>query len=142
MSVLIKGMTMPDMCSKCDFLGGLIYPDGIYVCECPVDTIHGRNVQRAVEEDSRHSHCPLGKIPESHGPLIDRNKLCESLDLDAGIIKNINEEIPLAKDSDLNSFVHKIIERVYKSIRDDLVLKMPVVVEAEGELLKPRKRNE
>lgn len=142
MSVLIKGMTIPDMCFECDFLGGLIYPDSIYVCQCPVDTIHGRNVQRAVEEDSRHSHCPLGKIPESHGPLIDRNKLCESLDLSIGIVKNINDTTSITDNSDLNSFIPKMIERVYKSIRDDLVLKMPVVVEAEGELLKPRKRNE
>lgn len=142
MSVLIKGVTTPDMCSECAFIGGLTCPDSIYVCDCPVRGIHGRGVNRAVEEDARHPDCPLVKLPESHGPLIDRNKLCESLDLSIGIVKNINDTTSITDNSDLNSFIPKIIERVYKSIRDDLVLKMPVVVEAEGELLKPRKRNE
>lgn len=142
MSILIKDINMPEMCSECAFIGGLTCPDSIYVCDCPVRGIHGRGVNRAVEEDARHPDCPLVKLPESHGPLIDRNKLCESLDLCAGVIKNINREIHLAKDSDLSSFIHKIIERVYQNIRDDLVLKMPVVIEAEGELLKPRNRNE
>lgn len=79
MSILIKGMTMPDMCSECDFLGGLIFPDGIYVCDCPVESIHGRNITRAVEEDARHPECPLVEVPEPHGALIDRDILEQEL---------------------------------------------------------------
>lgn len=75
MSVMIRGMTMPDMCSECDFLCGLIYPDGIYVCDCPAETIHGSNVTRAVEEDARHPECPLVEVPEPHGRLIDADAL-------------------------------------------------------------------
>lgn len=59
MSTIVKGMTMPDMCAECDFLGGLIIPDGIYVCDCPVDVIHGRNVTEKIENDCRHPDCPL-----------------------------------------------------------------------------------
>lgn len=78
MSVLIKGMKMPYMCSECDFCGSLIMPDNIYVCECPVDGMHGQNITRAMNEDCRHPNCPLSDVPAPHGRLIDADK-CEVL---------------------------------------------------------------
>ena len=76
MSVLIKGMYMPRMCSECAFMGGLICPDNVYTCDCPVvDDVCGLNITQAVDEDCRHPDCPLVEVPIPHGRLIDANKL-------------------------------------------------------------------
>jgi hypothetical protein len=76
MSVLIKGMYMPRMCAECAFMGGLICPDNVYTCDCPVaDDVCGVNITQAVDEDCRHPDCPLVEVTEKHGDLIDREKL-------------------------------------------------------------------
>ena len=64
MGIYIKGMEMPDMCAECQFLSGLICPDDIYVCDCPADGMHEKNVTKAVEEDRRDSDCPLVDMPD------------------------------------------------------------------------------
>lgn len=114
MSVLIKGMTMPDKCLECDFLSGLICPDGIYVCECPSTNIYERNVQRAIEEDSRHPDCPFVEVPEPHGRLIDEAIILEMIRKSMGI-------------KDLSFLYHaekSIVNEIYHA---------PTVIEAEGE---------
>lgn len=66
MSVLIKGMEMPESCLDCDFCSGIVMPDGSYFCDCPV--IHGG-------DDVRHPDCPLVEIH-----IIDADELKESID--------------------------------------------------------------
>ena len=69
MSVLIKGMKMPCMCSDCDFCSGLYIPSDKYICECP--TSKEMDISRAIDEDCRHPDCPLVEVPDKHGRLID-----------------------------------------------------------------------
>ena len=80
MSVIVKGMEMPRMCAECDFMGGLLMDEGIYTCDCPVDTICGTNISNEIEKDCRHPDCPLGELPEKHGDLIDRNALLRDIE--------------------------------------------------------------
>ena len=78
MSILIKGMYMPRMCSECAFMGGLICPDNVYTCDCPVeDDVCGVNITQAVDEDCKHPDCPLVEIPTPHGRLIDADALID-----------------------------------------------------------------
>lgn len=70
MSLLIKGMDMPDSCSKCPlkysnydmYCCRVICGDGCIVC---VDSYTKR----------RNPACPLVKIPTPHGRLIDADVL-------------------------------------------------------------------
>ena len=83
MSVLIKGMEMPESCSDCDFCSGIVMPDDIYFCDCPV--IHGGlNITQAIEEDNRHPDCPLVEIKTPLGKLLDsdvvKKALCDAVD--------------------------------------------------------------
>lgn len=70
MSVLIKGMKMPETCSKCFFcqLGGL---DLKLRCLVTDESIINFDVK-----EKRAGNCPLVEIPP-HGRLIDADKLCE-----------------------------------------------------------------
>ena len=70
MSVLIKGMKMPETCFECDFCGALAMLDTVHFCDCPV--VHGAiNITQAIEDDVRHPDCPLVEVPTPHGRLID-----------------------------------------------------------------------
>ena len=75
MSLLIKGMKMPCMCSDCDFCSGLYIPSDKYICECP--TSKEMDISRAIDEDCRHPDCPLVEVTDKHGRLIDADKLVE-----------------------------------------------------------------
>ena len=112
MSVLVKNMTFPDMCAYCDFCGGLIFPGGIYTCDCPVDGIHGANITQYIEDDCRHPDCPLVDAPTPHGRLIDA---------DALIANHFSDEHRIAL-----SYANKVWMR--KIINDE-----PTVIEAEVE---------
>ena len=83
MSVLIKGMEMPESCSDCDFCSGIVMPGDSYFCDCPV--IHGGlNITQAIEDDVRHPDCPLVEIKISLGKLLDsdvvKKALCDAVD--------------------------------------------------------------
>ena len=76
MSVLIKGMEMPDGCNTCQ-LRDLRF--NYYVCRAKkledgfyldVDDVVGR----------RHRYCPLVEIPTPHGRLIDAEKFIDLLE--------------------------------------------------------------
>ena len=73
MSVLIKGMRMPENCIKCPMqFGGMCYV-------MPAEVDEGR-VAPTVEEawkQGKPDWCPLIEIPESHGDLIDRDALLD-----------------------------------------------------------------
>ena len=80
MSVLVKGMQMPRMCSECDFCGGLIWPAMVYACDCPIDPINSINITKAIEEDCRHPNCPFVEVPTPHGRLIDADEALKGID--------------------------------------------------------------
>lgn len=77
MSVIIKGMSGCECCADCEFCGGLIMPDDIYVCDCP--PTRGMDITRAIEEDCRHPDCPLIELPEKHGRLVDADALGDKM---------------------------------------------------------------
>jgi len=59
MSVLIKGITMPENCLKCPLIS----------CGSAFDDVGFRL------GDGRAHDCPLKELPEHHGRLIDANAL-------------------------------------------------------------------
>lgn len=65
MSVLIKGMYMPDCCLDCDFRTTI---DGLDFC---------RRLKHKINRhpNARQSNCPLVEIPTPHGRLIDADGL-------------------------------------------------------------------
>ena len=68
MSILIKGMEMPENCHECEFV------DILPTCPCNkmADDDFWNDVSLAVEG---HKDCPLIGVPEPHGRLGDLDKL-------------------------------------------------------------------
>ena len=69
MSILVKGMEMPESCYYCPFADGVWQKDKRCLIngeEMPRD---GRDVQQ------NHINCPLVEVPTPHGDLIDRDAL-------------------------------------------------------------------
>ncbi len=110
MSVIIKGMSSYGCCADCEFCGGLIMPDDIYVCDCP--PTRGMDITRAIEEDCKHPDCQLVELPEKHGRLIDK---------DALIREHFSPEHRIALSEANKTWMRKIINDT------------PTIVEAEGE---------
>lgn len=80
MSLLIKGVEMPDSCLNCRFrttiLKNVLSPTmraSAYAC-----LISGMEINNWYEE--KHKDCPLVKIPTPHGRLIDADKLVWFID--------------------------------------------------------------
>ena len=63
MSVLVKGMQMPENCTRCDYIGLNV------AIGCPV--MSGTN--------GRATDCPLGALPAKHGRLGDLDALIHEL---------------------------------------------------------------
>lgn len=79
MSLLIKGVEMPDSCLNCRFrttiLKNVLSPTmrtSAYAC-----LINGMEVDNWYEE--KHKDCPLVKIPTPHGRLIDADELKKNM---------------------------------------------------------------
>jgi len=64
MSVLIKGMKMPEECCVCDFMVNGMRCSALKFCD----------VDDAILRGERYADCPLIEIPE-HGDLVDVNEL-------------------------------------------------------------------
>ena len=69
MSVIVKGMKMPETCNKCD----------AYVCYKqwaldPGDEFCGLT-KNDIPSEGVPSWCPLVELPEKHGPLIDADEI-------------------------------------------------------------------
>lgn len=78
MSLLIKGVEMPDSCLNCRFrttmLKNVLSPTmraSVYAC-----LISGMEINNWYEE--KHKDCPLVEVSTPHGRLIDADKLLES----------------------------------------------------------------
>lgn len=78
MSVLIKGMEMPNDC---------------YDCELKKAYIVSRNTAIGIRIDSREHGCPLVEIPTPHGRLIDADRLIAVMESVAGTQERL---IPLS----------------------------------------------
>jgi hypothetical protein len=59
MSIIVKGMEMPENCTRCDYIGLNV------AIGCPV--MSGTN--------GRATDCPLGALPDKHGRLVDADAL-------------------------------------------------------------------
>ena len=68
MSILIKGMRMPEDCVDCNC--SELYGDGYLYCEL-VD----KRFECAILNGERPSDCPLIEVPDGHGRLIDADAL-------------------------------------------------------------------
>ena len=66
MSILIKGMEMPECCSKCDLRVIAIGLD--FQCAISGETVDDYY-------SSRHPKCPIVKVPTPHGRLIDAGEI-------------------------------------------------------------------
>ena len=73
MSVLIKGMDMPESCGKCDF---------------NVSSLYCKRTRSEIDRDYEHrerlSDCPISALPDKHGRLIDADALEPDADYDDG----------------------------------------------------------
>ena len=77
MSIIVKGMEMPKTCGECSFLQESGWKGQMYPCVC----VAGGFVVKPSETDMKDGLCPLVKLPEKHGDLIDRAKLKKDLSL-------------------------------------------------------------
>ena len=71
MSVLIKGMKMPEKCGLCD----------LFHAESPMHctVVKGHKTVGAPYGMPRPEWCPLVELPEKHGDLIDRDEVRDSV---------------------------------------------------------------
>lgn len=87
MSILIKGMEMPDRCFACPMCE-------VYDAEVNCAISHGsykeyRDVDEQTAINGRPDWCPLAPVPE-HGRLIDKDALLE--DIDSNMIVTPSED--------------------------------------------------
>lgn len=75
MSVLIKGMDMPETCEECSF--HRYHSDGKYVC---VATPLFYPMNLANSKGIRKDWCPLVEVPTPHCRLIDADALTKALE--------------------------------------------------------------
>jgi len=70
MSVIVKGMEMPENCTRCDYIGLNV------AIGCPV--MSGTN--------GRATDCPLGALPDKHGRLGDLDALMDKTSVRVQIV--------------------------------------------------------
>lgn len=93
MSILIKGMEMPENCYKCPF--AMEYYSTLYMSKagkfrkdyCCVIT------HKTLTSTKRNRFCPLVEVPTPHGRLIDADALLERTDYIEAEFGHIHEEI-------------------------------------------------
>ena len=119
MSVLVKGMKMPDSCRHCCMMTGTFCD----ILNIDVDPFYDG-------EKHRNVCCPLVELPEKHGRLIDVDELIEDLKHDVAI------------DQDFLDYYGELTEISRRLIQDDKDIKQNTIdllehtrgiIEAEGE---------
>ena len=124
MSILIKGMKMPDSCVEClavirDTLTDPIDRDSqkvtrIYNCSLKPNSIEDGWVTFSKVCSSRQEWCPLVELPEKHGRLIDESTVLEMIRKSMCI-------------KDLSFLYHaekSVVNQIYHA---------PTIIEAEGD---------
>lgn len=104
MSILIKGMRMPENCIKCPMqFGGMCY-----VMPAEVDESRVAPTVEDAWKQGKPDWCPLVEIPEPHGRLIDGDALqCKVDDIGLGYYEVLG-------------------------VTEDTIDSAPTVIEAEG----------
>lgn len=69
MSILIRGMKMPKDCLECELYGGIYSFSGCNVASLGIPKRYN------YDPHIRPEWCPLVKLPERHGDLIDKDAL-------------------------------------------------------------------
>ena len=69
MSVIVKGMEMPNKCCECNIR---------YEMFCPL-------LHRFIADEGRRHNCPLGEVPEQHGRLGDLDAVAKQIDYIANL---------------------------------------------------------
>lgn len=110
MSVIVKGMKMPDSCAVCRFAGR-----GGYHMERVVCMFTGKNED--AENVDRLSDCPLIALPDKHGRLVDADALRDRL-------RNL-------ADDDWNANTTTTWSEAFSEC-DDMVDDAPTIVEKES----------
>lgn len=86
MSVVVKGMRIPESCTKCKFAykeesyepkEGMFYSIG--TCKDEIIKSNYYTMENKKYAYSRPDYCPLIEIPEKHGRLIDADKLMDDI---------------------------------------------------------------
>lgn len=115
MSVLIKGMEMPEKCTECR-----MQTDEGFCSAMP------KEFCGYVSDEKRSDWCPLVELPEKHGDLIDRDELIEILTTAIRTMKRIAGFIGAEDDPEIKMEI-KAYTDVYDGVR-----KLLTVIESEG----------
>ena len=111
MSVLIKGMKMPENCLNCPMQFG----GWCYVAPAEIDERVAPTVDEAWEQ-GKPDWCPLVEVPEKHGRLIDSEEFKNILTLGVVTAQMLGSEENTCSDI---QFMKEILDEV------------PTVIEAE-----------
>ena len=79
MSVIVKGMDMPESCGSCDISAKISMPSGV-ILRCR----SGKIVRTPINDphdvlNRRHPDCPLVVLPDKHGRLIDEDDVINAI---------------------------------------------------------------
>lgn len=126
MSILIKGMKMPESCLN-----------------CPLETDYGTcghfngadYAKYSTEYSSRPVWCPLVEL-QPHGRLIDADEMVASVKQQTEIMREIAKEVdklkPIANSKELDDVdIVAIAETVEKGVLQEIA-NAPTILEAEG----------
>ena len=105
MSVVVKGMKMPENCGRCNFNVSSLYCNRT-----------GSEIDRDYEYRERLSDCPISALPDKHGRLVDADELRDRL-------RNL-------ADDDWNANTTTTWSEAFSEC-DDMVDDAPIIVEAE-----------
>ena len=114
MSVIIKGMNMPEHCGCCRFSY-----DGI---------CHALQRMRYAQgmKDGKLADCPLVEIPTPHGRLIDADEVEKAIKTAISICEVGSQELGLEDDAEAKAEI-ATYKRVLNGIKGE-----PTVIEGEG----------
>lgn len=113
MSVLIKGMGLPEKCAGCIL-------EDLTDCGHECFLMYDEGCTNGVREFGRLKNCPLTGIPEKHGDLIDKNKLKHEM-----FFNFTGDRIPMYDcDDNPTKTTYRNVERI--------INEQPAVIEAGG----------
>lgn len=115
MSILIKGMKMPESCEYCD----LCTDDGYCMAMCG-DSLWDFLPEKAIffPNDWKYEKCPLVEVPTPHGRLIDENNVIDAIHERMRILQTHKEFVRKHGDIDLLGVM-------------PYIAKIPTVIEGE-----------
>lgn len=122
MSVLIKGMEMPETCEDCEF--HRYHSHNEYVC---IATPLFYPMNLANTKGIRKDFCPLVELPEKHGRLIDGDELFKHMNIAIAMMSGMMKAIGAEDDEGMQMEL-----KAYRDIRDG-IKDYETVIEAEGE---------